>query len=189
MDSLAGHADSETHSQYLRVRLGKQRGACMDQFKQGMRLLAGGVTIVTTGAGQDVAGLTATAVCSLTAAPPRLLVCLNTAGVSFDLLRKYGRFCVNIVGTSDEDIAKTFAGILAAPATGKFGLGQWTTDDGKSPRLTSAMAAFECSVHSLTLLSTHCLTVGDVTDVHIRSSPDGPLLYHEGRFGKLAIDG
>lgn len=161
----------------------------MDQFKQGMRHLAGAVTIVTTGVGEDIAGLTATAVCSLTADPPRLLACLNTGGVSFDLLRKYGRFCVNIVAAEDEDIAKTFAGILPASPSGKFGVGQWTADEGRPPRLLSAMTSFECSVHSLTLLSTHGLAIGDVTDVHIHSTPDGPLLYHDGRFGKLAIDG
>jgi flavin reductase len=50
-----------------------------------MRRLAGGVTIVTTRLGEDLAGLTATSVCSLTAEPPRLLACVHREADAHDL--------------------------------------------------------------------------------------------------------
>lgn len=158
----------------------------MDQFKQGMRRLAGAVTVVTTGIGDDVAGLTATAVCSLTAEPPRLLACLNTNGESFEMLRRYGHFCVNVIGGNDLWIAETFAGMHGPSTDGKFSAGNWRMSEGCSPRLESAIVSFECRVHSLTLLSTHCLAIGDVTAVHLGSPGDNALLYHEGQFAQLS---
>lgn len=159
----------------------------MDHFKQGMRRLAGAVTVVTTGMGDDVAGLTATAVCSLTAEPPRLLACLNTSGESFELLRRHKRFCVNVIGADDLWIAETFAGMHGPSATGKFSAGSWAMSGDRSPRLESALVAFECCVHSLTLLSTHCLAIGDVTAVHLGSPAGNALLYHDGQFARLAL--
>lgn len=158
----------------------------MDQFRQGMRRLAGAVTVVTTGTGDDVAGLTATAVCSLTAEPPRLLACLNTNGESFELLRRYKRFCVNVIGGDDLWIAETFAGMRPSSVGGKFAAGEWIWDEDCSPRLESALVSFQCSVHSLTLLSTHCLAIGDVAQVHLGSPASGALLYHDGQFAGLA---
>lgn len=159
----------------------------MDDFKQGMRRLAGAVTVVTTGIDEHIAGLTATAVCSLTASPPRLLACLNINGASFDLLSRHGRFCVNVIGEEDRRVAETFAGLRPAPEGGKFATGDWHHEEDRSPRLRSALVAFECAVHSLTLLSTHCLAVGDVIAVHVTPNASAPLLYHDGRFSALGV--
>jgi flavin reductase (DIM6/NTAB) family NADH-FMN oxidoreductase RutF len=157
----------------------------MDQFKQGMRQLAGAVTVVTAGKHDDIAGLTATAVCSLTADPPRLLACLNMNGVTFELLRRHGRFCVNVIGEDDLRVAEAFAGMGHVPPTGKFGVGEWEMAEDRAPRLRSALVAFECKVHSVTMLSTHGLAIGDVTAVHV-APHCGPLLYHDGQFAGLA---
>lgn len=158
----------------------------MNDFRQGMRQLAGAVTVITTGRGDEVAGLTATAVCSLTAEPPRLLACLNTGGGSFDLLRRHNRFCVNLIGTHDRSVAEAFAGMSLDKAVDKFSSGLWVRAEDRAPRLASALVSFECAVHSLTLLSTHCLAVGDVLDVHMAEPSPMPLLYHDGQFAQLA---
>jgi flavin reductase len=49
----------------------------LDEFREGMAVLAGAVNIVTTDGPGGRAGLTASAVCSVTAEPPTLLVCVN----------------------------------------------------------------------------------------------------------------
>ena len=46
-------------------------------FKKGMRHLAASVTLITTRYGDLRGGLTATAVCSVSAEPPQILVCVN----------------------------------------------------------------------------------------------------------------
>ena len=55
-----------------------------EDFKEGMRQLAAGVTIVTTAVGERRNGLTATAVCSLSAEPPMLLACVNREAGAHD---------------------------------------------------------------------------------------------------------
>ena len=55
-----------------------------DDFREGMRQLAAGVTIVTTSIGDQRIGLTATAVCSLSAEPPMLLACVNREAGAHD---------------------------------------------------------------------------------------------------------
>ena len=48
-----------------------------EQFKVGMRTLAGAVNIITSTHGGHRYGMTATAVCSATADPPTVLACIN----------------------------------------------------------------------------------------------------------------
>jgi hypothetical protein len=52
-------------------------------FKKGMRHLAASVTLITTKVHRDQrGGLTATAVCSVSAEPPQILVCVNKSASS-----------------------------------------------------------------------------------------------------------
>lgn len=155
-----------------------------NQFKLGMRRLAGAVTIVTTGSGEAISGLTATAVCSLTADPPRLLACLNQSGATFETLRRHGRFCVNLLAQTDQPVAEAFAGMTGLDGATRFSVGEWHFSENDAPRLLSAQCAFECSVHSVTMLSTHGLVIGDVRAIHV-ADPGRPLIYHDGRFATL----
>lgn len=150
-----------------------------------MRNFAGAVSIIATGKGADIAGLTATAVCSLTAEPPRLLVCLNMQGQTFDTLRQHGRFCVNVLNQNDRYLAEVFAQMRKGASGNKFDSGDWAFSDDAAPRLATASAAFECRVHSITLLATHGLIIGDIVAVHASAASD-PLIYHDGAFSGLA---
>ena len=57
-----------------------------------------GVTIVTTSIGEQRNGLTATAVCSLSAEPPMLLACVNREAGAHDPTLQSRVFCVNLLG-------------------------------------------------------------------------------------------
>ena len=74
----------------------------IDQFKAGMRRLAASVNVITTRTpdGQR-SGLTATAVCSVSATPPTLLVCVNRSGNSHAVLTSSGVFAVNVLALED----------------------------------------------------------------------------------------
>ena len=52
-------------------------GVDVEQFKTGMRSLAGAVNIITTTHAGHPYGMTATAVCSASADPPTVLICVN----------------------------------------------------------------------------------------------------------------
>ena len=67
------------------------------RFTAGMRHLAAGVTLVTTAGGGSRAGLTATAVCSVSAEPPQLLACVNREADAHRLLLATGHLAVNLL--------------------------------------------------------------------------------------------
>jgi flavin reductase (DIM6/NTAB) family NADH-FMN oxidoreductase RutF len=64
----------------------------IDAFRSATRELAGGVAVVTVGREADRTGFTATSVSSLSAEPPRLLVCVNQESCSWEVLEKFPFF-------------------------------------------------------------------------------------------------
>ncbi len=63
-------------------------------FREAMSRLGAAVHVITTDGHAGKTGFTATAVCSVSDAPPMLLVCLNRGATSMPILRGNGVFCV-----------------------------------------------------------------------------------------------
>ena len=90
---------------------GAARAASADYIRA-MGQHVASVCVITTTCGAERFGLTATAVSSVCATPPRLLVCVNKSGLTHEKILESGHFCVNVL-TEDQDIvAKAFAGML-----------------------------------------------------------------------------
>src|SRR5258707_8398131 len=66
-------------------------------FKKGMRHLAASVTLITTRHRELRGGLTATAVCSVSAEPPQILVCVNKTASAHDPIGEPGFLRFNIL--------------------------------------------------------------------------------------------
>lgn len=154
------------------------------RFKQGMRALTSGVTVI--GAyGPDGAPLamTATAVTSLTADPPSLLVCVNRRASIAPALVLHARFSVNVLAGDQIDIAKAFGGQLDVRGTGRFIYGNWRrVDDTEVPLLTGARVSFECEVSHVHEWATHHIVIGSVLDVHFSHSASQSLVYTDGKY-------
>jgi len=161
---------------------GKSSGA--PRFKQGMRALTGGVTII--GAyGLDGAPLamTATAVNSLTADPPSLLVCVNRSVAMAGALVPQARFSVNILAADQIDVAKAFGGQLEVRGAGRFLYGNWRRiDDTAVPVLVGSRVSFECEVSHVHEWATHHIVIGSVLDVHFSRTATQSLVYSDGKY-------
>jgi len=160
-------------------------------FRAGMRALAGAVTVLTTALDGRRAGLTATAVCSLSAEPPRLIACVNRRGASYAAFADSGVLCVNVLSSGQADVAQRFAGAgPPGPAAGadRFAAGRWHAGEATgAPVLAGAVGAFECRIAEIVEAATHGILVGDVVRVHAPADADAhPLLYADGRFATLA---
>ncbi|WP_322102492.1 flavin reductase family protein [Paraburkholderia sp. J41] len=155
-------------------------------FKRGMRQLAASVSIITAqqGAGRR-AGLTATAVTSVCADPPTLLVCVNRSSQTFPLMREAGRFCVNLLAAEHSDVAARFAD-AALHGESKFAHGAWHAGENGAPRLHAATAAFECATLSLSEVGTHGIFVAAVTRIHVAPGR-APLLHFDGALTTLPM--
>src|SRR6266513_677619 len=77
-----------------------------DQFKVGMRALAGAVNIITSTQAGHRYGMTATAVCSATADPPTVLACINRLATTHGAVAKSKAFCVNVLVSFDCRVVK-----------------------------------------------------------------------------------
>lgn len=155
----------------------------IEAFREGMRRLAGAVTIITTGEGDSATGLTATAVCSLSMEPPRLLACVNRFGSTFRALAPGARYVVNLLPAAGQEMAERFAGRTGLTGAERFGT-EWHVEAGFPPRLPAAISSIACRVHSMTLVETHAIVIGEVEQVW-NGSEQAPLVYHRQEFATV----
>ena len=147
-------------------------------FREAMSRLGAAVHVVTTAGPGGKTGFTATAVCSVSDAPPTLLVCLNRRNHSGPILRENQVFCVNTLGAECETVADVFAGRTGAMLDDRFGTGAWTTLKTGAPVLATSVVAFDCRVVEIKAVASHNVIFGAVVD--IRLGPAGAaLVYHE----------
>ena len=158
-----------------------------DVFKLAMRRLAAGVTIITTCHNGERGGLTATAVCSLSADPPQLLVCVNRSTHAHDVIKRGANLCVNLLARRHKALAACFAGQKkGVMGEDRFRAGRWTTLKTSAPVLDDALASFDCVVRETVESATHTIFIGQVVDVWLRAEGH-PLLYAGGAYAGLQV--
>jgi flavin reductase (DIM6/NTAB) family NADH-FMN oxidoreductase RutF len=153
-----------------------------DDFKSAMRQVASPVAIITTAHGKQRAGLTATAVCSATADPPTILVCVNQSARTEAVIAASGRLVVNFLSEDQHEIARIFSS-SKLDAEKRFAAGEWVEVATGAPVLKGSVASFDCSVDSVVFCGTHSIYLSRVEAV--ASSEGAPLLYRDGYFRRL----
>lgn len=154
-----------------------------DQYRQGMRQLAAAVSVITASHDGGRNGLTATAVMSVCADPPRLAVAINKTASALPFLLGSGAFAVNVLRYDQDATASRFAtGKLRGEA--RFEGDHWGTLATGSPVIANAAATFDCRIVSTSEVGTHVLIVGDVEALQV-SPNDRPLLFLDGTWASL----
>jgi flavin reductase (DIM6/NTAB) family NADH-FMN oxidoreductase RutF len=154
-------------------------------FIQGMRQLASGVTLITTAHDGRWAGLTATAVCSVSAEPPQLLACINRQAETHRLITGSGAFAVNVLAAEQQRLAQVFAGTGGVYGDHRFEEAQWCTLITGAPILTPCLASFDCRLIEVVPAASHSIFIGEVAAVQLEPDLD-PLVYVEGDYGLIA---
>lgn len=160
----------------------------IDQFRQAMQQLAASVFVITTEHEGERAGLTATAVCSLSAEPPRLLVSVNRRGYTFDMISRSRKLAVNILDIGHEAVARAFATAAGPSCEERFGSGEWTRLTTGAPILAGAVVSFDCCVATILDTGSHGVIIADIVDVAIEPTHE-PLLYARGQYARLLGEG
>lgn len=156
-----------------------------DDHRYGMRHFAVGVTIITSRDGDARSGLTATAVCSVTADPPRLVAFVSKKVAANEAILKSGALCVNMLAGDQEEIAKAFASMIdGVHGEARFGYGAWSTLVTGSPTLDGAIANFDCRVVKVFDESTHHAFLCEVLSTRERNDGQA-LVYLNGGFRRL----
>ena len=141
------------------------------------------VCVITTQHQGKRFGLTATAMSSVCADPPRLLVCINKSGISHEMILAAGVFCVNVLGEPQDRVAKAFAGMMGRDFD-RFSLGEWQELATGAPALKNAAAVFDCEIKQVIDQFSHSILIGEVQAAQSGTGKDS-LLYGARRFRTL----
>lgn len=153
-------------------------------FRDAMARMGAAVNIVTTGGPHGTAGFAATAVCSVTDAPPSLLVCLQRSSSAHPAVTGNGVLCVNVLECGHESLCRLFGG--KTPMAERFASGRWFVLSTGSPALAGARTVFDCRVTQCVQMGTHDVLFCEVVALSLGAG-GAPGLYYEGRgYRKLA---
>ena len=150
----------------------------LDAFRGAMRLFPAAVSIIAAEKDGLRHGYTATAVCSLSAEPARILTCADKTNDNHQLIVEAQRFSVNLLAEDQADLASRFA---AKPVESRFDSGEWRVNAGGAPMLAGAVIAFDCVLERYVELETHCVFFGLIVASAVEEKP--ALLYSDRAYG------
>lgn len=156
------------------------------RFIAAMASVATPVTVVTSDGASGRAGITVSAITSVSADPPLLLACINRRSQVVEKISGNGFFAVNILAQGARGIAETFAGKPSEGLAYDFSRHDWEAGELAQPLLAEAVASFECAVDQSFDAGTHRIFVGAVKAV--RHGNANPLVYLNRRFARVAND-
>lgn len=151
-----------------------------DGFRSVMRRLAGGVCVITSSDEGKPYGFTSTAVSSVTADPPTMLVGINQAARTHSAVKNSGMFAVNFLSHEQSDLSAVFA----SRSETKFENLAYRLIDG-CPVLADTCGFAVCKVSGAFVEGSHTLFLGRLLDASVYTGQ--PLIYHEGQYGSFAL--
>jgi flavin reductase (DIM6/NTAB) family NADH-FMN oxidoreductase RutF len=154
--------------------------------KQAMRSMAGGVSVITAGRGDDRTGATVTSATALSMDPPTMIVNINKSSSTWPVISRYGHFCVNILSSDHKDVANRFAGIGGIKGTARYDGACWTTLVSGAPVLAEALAAIDCEVEEILERHSHAIILGRA--LATISGAGQSLIYANGGYRQFSLD-
>ncbi|MEM7438179.1 MAG: LysR substrate-binding domain-containing protein [Pseudomonadota bacterium] len=164
---------------------GSNDPAIRQAFLEGMSHAAATVNIVTTDGTSGRAGVTVSAMTSVSADTPRptLLVCVHHTSEAAPKIAQNGVFCVNLLRDDQSFISDTFAGRFKEQFADKFECAEWEQMQSGAPRVVDPLVAFDCRLVSKELVGTHHVFVGEVVDI-FTAARGTPLIYANRAYGR-----
>lgn len=155
-----------------------------NRFLQGMSHAACTVNIVTTDGPAGRAGVTVSAMASVSAdsQKPTLLVCVHHLSPAAAKIRENGVLCVNVLRDDQSYISDTFAGRFKDEVSDKFDCAEWVACPSGAPRLTDPLVAFDCTLLSGERVGTHYIFLCEVQDLAL-AQHGSPLIYARRAYG------
>jgi flavin reductase len=148
------------------------------EFRDAMAHLPAAVHVLTTDGPAGRAGLTATAVSSVTDEPGILLVCINRNGRAHDIFLQNGVFCVNTLASGQEAIADIFA--REPDMEQRYKAAHWGLLATGAPVLAGAAITFDCKIATSSEMGTHTVIFGEVQAISRAEVPTGLLYFGRG---------
>jgi flavin reductase (DIM6/NTAB) family NADH-FMN oxidoreductase RutF len=158
------------------------QGADAASFRDVIRHLASGVTIITSSLAGEPVGLTATAVCSVSATPPLLLISLTAASRTAQGVSATGRFAVHLLPHRARQGAEQFA----SRGSHFDGIRYAKHPESGLPLLADAFGWLACEVEQKIPTADHIIFIGRVLECELREKAPDPLVYFDRGYRRLA---
>jgi flavin reductase (DIM6/NTAB) family NADH-FMN oxidoreductase RutF len=158
--------------------------ALRDAFIGAMRRVATSVAVVATDGPSGRFGVTVSAVASVSADPPMLLVCINRRSPAVQAIERNGSLTVNLLSVDQHLVADVFAGLAPGHAPFDFACAEWT-DHGVvgAQHLHNAAASLHAIVDAVHQHGTHAVIIAKVLSA--RSIDAEPLVYVRRKYGRV----
>ncbi len=151
-------------------------------FRDVIRHLASGVTIITSSLDGEPVGLTATAVCSVSATPPMLLISVTSGSRTAQGISQTGAFAVHLLRHGNRSIAEQFASRGA-----HFERIDYSLAAKNVPVLDQVLGWFLCEVEQAVPAADHIIFIGRLLRCELKDKLPDPLLYFDRSYRKLAF--
>lgn len=156
-------------------------------FTSAMRRAAMPVSVVTTEGPAGRFGVTVSSLCTASADPPQILVCVHLGGPTAAALRANKCFAVNILDSRHRHVADSFAGRIERWREDRFACDVWAAIATGAPVLADGLLILDCELSQELVVSTHAVFVGTV--VGLQSREGAPLLYSDQAYRTLETPG
>ncbi|OZI71790.1 flavin reductase family protein [Bordetella genomosp. 12] len=140
----------------------------IDDFKAAMRALPAGISAVSTGDGEEVAGMIVSSLTSISAEPPMVGFFVQQTSSAREALLRNGRFVANVLGEDHDDVMQAF--LRQPQGSARFASGGWVRTEQGLPVLADALASIECDIVCTEALGTHDLIVGKIRKTACRQA-------------------
>ncbi len=163
------------------IDVGDLEGDPALEFRKTLGMFATGVTVITTQVGEQVHGMTANAFMSVSLQPPLVLISVDRRARLNPLLREGTRYGISVLERSQSELSDHFAGRASARSEEpRFEIVRDT------PLVEGALAHLVARVVRSYWGGDHSLFLGQVE--YVRYGEGEPLLFHGGRYERLAAD-
>ncbi|MGD9711673.1 MAG: flavin reductase family protein [Thermomicrobiales bacterium] len=152
-------------------------------FVDAMSKVASSVWIASTDGPAGRFGLTVSAVTSVSADPPTVLICINRRNPLEAAVRENRVYAISALRADQRRTAQSFAGHPPDGSPYDFLSSTWTAAPSGAPRLSGAVAWFDCQVVASHQVGTHSIFIGRVE--HAGSSHGMPLVYGRRSFAEI----
>jgi flavin reductase (DIM6/NTAB) family NADH-FMN oxidoreductase RutF len=156
----------------------------LSAFEDAMRQMAGGVSVITAGVGEERTGLTVISAVSLSMTPSTMVVCVNRSASAWPVINRRRHFCVNALGAHHRSVADKFAGVGGVKGAARYEGARWSPLETGALALDDCVASVDCAVEEFVERHSHAIVIGAVRAVRINGGP--PLLYSQGQYGAFA---
>jgi flavin reductase (DIM6/NTAB) family NADH-FMN oxidoreductase RutF len=155
-----------------------------DRFREAMRRMASGVSVVTTDGPAGRFCVTVSSMCSLSLEPPSVLACVHHMSPALQAIIDNGAFCANVLRVEQALVSDSFAGRLLELKDDKFACAEWEKLATGSPVLRDALIAFDCRLSREVEFGSHRILMGTVVDLVAREG--NPLIYADRGYRSIA---